>query len=323
FFICASERQRDWWMGVLEAQGRINPRIYAADPSLRHLVDVVPYGLPSEPPRATRPVLRGVWPGLGRDEQIVLWGGGLWEWLDPLTAIRAIRHLVDRGLGDRIRLVFPGTRHPSPDVVEMPMRTRTLALSEELGLTGRHVFFGNWVPHEDWPAVLQEVDVGLSLHPDTAEARLAYRSRILDYVWAGLPMVVTEGDALSEVVQNHGLGLVVSYGDDIGVAGAILKLLEQPRLAWQEHFARAQAGMTWEQAAQPLIEFCRNPRRTSERHLQGRHPKESSRQELAQALDECNAHAAHLQTLVAGYENGRFIRLMRQLHEWRKKVGLG
>ena len=49
FFVCASERQRDWWLGLLEASGRINPATFDADPSLRRLVDVVPYGLPEHP----------------------------------------------------------------------------------------------------------------------------------------------------------------------------------------------------------------------------------------------------------------------------------
>ncbi len=49
FYICASERQRDWWLGLLEANGRITPEVYRSDPSLRHLVDVVPFGLRATP----------------------------------------------------------------------------------------------------------------------------------------------------------------------------------------------------------------------------------------------------------------------------------
>ena len=43
-FVCASERQRDLWLGALLALGRIDPDAYAADPSLRSLIDVVPFG---------------------------------------------------------------------------------------------------------------------------------------------------------------------------------------------------------------------------------------------------------------------------------------
>jgi hypothetical protein len=41
FFICGSERQRDLWMGVLLAAGRVNPASFGLDPELRSLIDVV------------------------------------------------------------------------------------------------------------------------------------------------------------------------------------------------------------------------------------------------------------------------------------------
>ena len=51
FFLCASERQRDFWIGALHTAGRINPRTYAADPTLRSLIDVVPLGCRTSRPR--------------------------------------------------------------------------------------------------------------------------------------------------------------------------------------------------------------------------------------------------------------------------------
>ena len=49
FFVCASEAQRDFWIGALHAQGRVNPLTYGDDPTLRRLIDVVPFGLPETP----------------------------------------------------------------------------------------------------------------------------------------------------------------------------------------------------------------------------------------------------------------------------------
>jgi GT2 family glycosyltransferase len=49
FFVCASEAQRDFWIGTLHAQGRINPLTYGDDPTLRRLIDVVPFGLSEMP----------------------------------------------------------------------------------------------------------------------------------------------------------------------------------------------------------------------------------------------------------------------------------
>src|SRR5207247_5686827 len=45
FFLCASERQRDFWLGMLLALNRLNAGTYGDDPSLRALIDVVPFGV--------------------------------------------------------------------------------------------------------------------------------------------------------------------------------------------------------------------------------------------------------------------------------------
>ncbi len=42
YFLCASEKQRDFWLGQLSALGRVNPVTYDADETLRSLISVVP-----------------------------------------------------------------------------------------------------------------------------------------------------------------------------------------------------------------------------------------------------------------------------------------
>jgi len=71
-FICASERQRDLWLGMLGALERIDPEIADADPSLRNLIDVVPFGLEDEPPAAAAPALKGVVPQIQETDTVLL-----------------------------------------------------------------------------------------------------------------------------------------------------------------------------------------------------------------------------------------------------------
>ncbi len=51
FFLCASERQRHFWLGHLAALSRLGPTLYDADPSARSLLAVAPFGLPDKPPQ--------------------------------------------------------------------------------------------------------------------------------------------------------------------------------------------------------------------------------------------------------------------------------
>ncbi len=306
FFICASERQRDWWLGLLEAHGRINQYTIGEDPSLHRLIDVVPFGLPSSP-LPDRPI--GEEPlGIESDDRVLLWGGGLWEWLDPLTAIRAMPRVLARR--PKVKLLFPGTRHPNPAIPSMRKVVQAKGLARDLGLLDRQVLFGEWVPSEMWGGYLQRADVGLSLHPYTIETRLAFRTRILDYIWARLPMVVTRGDVTSKLVKRYKLGAVVDYGNVDEVAEAILQLLDTPKDEFGEGFDRAQAALNWEKAAQPLIEFCRHPRRAPDKEALGQ------RMGNPFYLEEIT----RLRELVDGYERGRFIRLMRHVNEWRRRI---
>lgn len=304
FFVCASERQRDWWLGLLEASGRINPATFDADPSLRGLVDVVPYGLPEHPLPAPKPVIKGVWPGIEAGDRLALWGGGLWPWLDPLTAIRAVAAL--RGRHPRLKLVFPGTRHPNPDMAGMPNQVGAAkALAEELGVMDTAVFFGDWAPYSDWPHVLQESDVALTLHFDTVETRLAFRSRVLEYIWAGLPIVATEGDATSDLVARHGLGEVTAMGDVEAVADAIDRLLNEPRQARVTSFAAARQALSWERAAEPLVRFCLAPQRAPDRvrEAQGGEAYQDPTLPLRAERD-------YWRNVAEGYANGRVMRVL-------------
>lgn len=131
-FVCASERQRDLWLGMLSALGRLDVEAYRADPSLRRAIEVVPFGLDPEPPPVERKVLKGVWPGIRESDRVLLWGGGIWNWFDPLTVIRAVDRLSRER--DDVKLFFLGVRHPS-GVEAMTMADRAHALSDSLGLT--------------------------------------------------------------------------------------------------------------------------------------------------------------------------------------------
>lgn len=317
FFICAGEVQRTWWLGLLEMTGRINPYTFGEDPTLRKLVDCVPFGLPADPLPALSADFRPF--GLAPEDPLLLWGGGLWDWLDPLTAIRALPRVVEQV--PNARLLFPGTRHPTPTVPEMRMVAQARRLAQELGLLGTYVFFGDWVPRAEWPLYLQRATVGLSLHPASYETHLAFRSRLLEYIWAGLPMVVTGGDETALIVQRYGLGRVVAVGDVEGVAEAVLEVLEQPRETWAPAFDRAREVFTWERVAEPLLAFCRAPRIAPDKRVgAGRgNPLFIQQIEALQVeRDIAQCERSEAQALVAAYEQGRFIRLMRWLKErWR------
>ncbi|HWE57389.1 MAG TPA: glycosyltransferase [Acidimicrobiales bacterium] len=265
FFVCASEKQRDLWMGFLSAAGRVNPSTYEADPSLRGLIDVVAFGLPATPPVHHQPRLKGVVDGIGAGDDVILWGGGVYDWFDPLTAIRAVDRLKQSR--PTVRLYFLGVVHPNSAIVESRTLVAARALADELGLNGTHVFFNEgWVAYEDRPDYLLEADVAISLHVEQIETDYSFRTRILDYMWAGLPIVATRGDAFADLIGRRGLGAVVPGGDVDAVAAAILALLENPsaRQECRDRSVDVARQFVWSEVLRPLVNFCGNPHRAAD-----------------------------------------------------------
>jgi GT2 family glycosyltransferase/glycosyltransferase involved in cell wall biosynthesis len=324
FFICASERQRDFWLGALADAGRLNPHTFPDDMSLRRLIDVAPFGIDAEPPAHTRPVLKGVHPGIAADDTLLIWNGGIWEWFDPLTILRALAMVRDRR--PDLKLFFMGAGHPNKvGVPTMPMANVARSLAEELGLLNETVFFNDgWVPYAERGAYLLEADIGVSAHFDTAETRLSFRTRLLDCIWAGLPVIVSSGDELSALTAELGLGRVVAPRDVEGWAAALLDLaaVEDRRARFAPAFARAQERLRWERTLAPLVAYCKAPRHSADAVqkralLDPPAQADAAQSEYVQQLEgevaRKNGHIARLEELVRGMENGRVMRALKRL----------
>ncbi len=258
YFLCASERQRLFYLGQLSALGRVNPSTYRDDPQLERLLAVAPFGLDVTPPRHDRPALRGVVPGISADDKVLIWGGGVYSWFDPKTLIRAVADVAQRH--ENIRLYFLGTRHPG--VEQMGIVKDSVELARELRVLDTAVFFNeDWVDYAERGNFLSEADAGVSTHHVHVETTFSFRTRILDYLWAGLPMVVTEGDSFAELIERDKLGVVVP-AEDVGALSAALE-----RVLFDEEFAAATRTrvqnvanqFTWERSLAPLLEFVRDP----------------------------------------------------------------
>jgi glycosyltransferase involved in cell wall biosynthesis len=91
---------------------------------------------------------------------------------------------------------------------------------------------------------------------------------MLDYLWAGLPIVCTRGDVLSEVIDRNELGFVVGYRNVAAVATALDTLANEDALRRQERRLRLRLESDrrrWSLMAEPLVEFCREPALAADR----------------------------------------------------------
>ena len=251
-FICAGERQRDLYLGALLASRLIGPAAYAADPSFRSFIDAVPFGIPSEPPRPIPGIgPKALLPGVGEDSQVVLWSGGIWNWLDPVTAVAATVKAAERN--DAVRLVFMFARDVLDGSEERREARAAYELAEQLGALDRLVFFNrSEIPYGERASWLMDADCILSTHRDHLESTFAFRTRLLDCFWAGVPAVCTAGDELSDRIARCDGGISVPHRDVDAVAGGILAVLGRGREAYRERLQAAGADLVWPTVVEPL-----------------------------------------------------------------------
>ncbi|MEY2515422.1 MAG: hypothetical protein QOJ89_2780 [bacterium] len=260
-FIGANTEQRHALLGALAALGRISLEDYRLDPTLGHLVRAVGLGVDAEPPQATAGDVRAALPGARKDDKVLIWPGNLWDWFDPETLMRAMAQIS--ATRDDVKLYCLGLRHPSSaGYGEMTTTDRTIALAQELGVKDRTVFFDfGWISYDERQNYLVAADIGVNVHSEHVETTFAYRTRLLDYLWAALPIVTTEGGALSDLVERNGLGRTMRFADVDDCARAILELCddEDEYARVRERVARFRERMTWDHAVAPLADLIDAP----------------------------------------------------------------
>jgi glycosyltransferase involved in cell wall biosynthesis len=183
---------------------------------------------------------------------LILWGGGTWEWLDPKTAVEATVKLNRDGVP--CRLLFLGRSRPNRSMVDRRREDRF----DRLVASGAPFVEANdeWVPYRERLSWLHRSKVAIMLHRPTAEAAYSVRTRLFDAIAAAVPVIATEEGFAADLVRAEGLGIVVPPGDAGAVAEAMRKLLRDDDFHARcvTNLARIRPRYAWDVVTQPLID---------------------------------------------------------------------
>ncbi len=142
------------------------------------------------------------------------------------------------------------------------MVNETVNLAKKLKVYDKNVFFNfDWINYSDRQNYLMEADAGIITHPNHIETRFSFRTRILDYLWTGLPIISSEGDYLSMMVERKGLGIVTGDGNVQDLVDVVIKLADDKGFYQQcvKNIDNITGEFTWEKVCKPLVDFCRDP----------------------------------------------------------------
>ena len=233
--LVAGRTQMHWWSTQLN---RSRPEMPILD---------TPFGVPETPP----PPQQAEIPGVPPNHAVVLWWGGVWPWLDLETLLAARARLGNAP----ISIVVPVAARPGSSTSAFgPTDLRRMA--EAHGLKAPHVVgLDQWIPYAERHLVLNRTSLLAVLHRAGPETTLSFRTRALDGLWAGVPLLLSEGGEVSDLAHHHGWGGVVRPGDINGTAAALEMLLtEKEQLRCRANLERARPFWSWNQLLEPLVE---------------------------------------------------------------------
>ena len=244
FFLCASDAQRLFYLGLLVAVGRVNPIAFEEDPRLERLLALAPFGV--QPPRQRRP------PDL-RNPAVLF--GGIYDWYDPILAIEAAA--IARESLPGLTLTF--TTHPNPSLTPQEKAREAMEYVRTHGY-GSFVRFEPWVEYERRAEFLERFAAALLTFSQSIETDLSMRTRIYDDLWAGLPIVTSSAPGTDAIIDGYRVGVVVHSDSPRDYANAILRALGDGYAAMAAATAAFVSEHQWPNVLEPLRQFCRHPR---------------------------------------------------------------
>jgi glycosyltransferase involved in cell wall biosynthesis len=188
-FLCASNSQMEYYKGILSCLGKLNPMTYK-----NHGIRILPYGINSDlPVTVSTPYSAHI----QNNTKVfkLLWFGGVYPWFDTNILLEAISKVQ---LKHKIHLAMVGAKNPFVNnTIFLEKNTELDQSIKRMKLTDV-VSLHEWIPYErraDWYCDCEAI---ITLNKEGMENSLSWRTRLVDYVWSGMPVLTNGGDPLGE-----------------------------------------------------------------------------------------------------------------------------
>lgn len=174
--------------------------------------------------------------------------GSLKPWHGLTHLVNAFEHLRQRVPQARLLIVGDG-----PERVALEAELAERQLTSASRLTGA-------IPPEQIPALLTQMDVAVAPYPASIDFYFS-PLKVVEYMAAGLPVVVSDIGQLRHLVVDNVTGLLRPPGDDMALALALEDLWSSPSRRQSLGQAARQhilAHHTWDAVAEKILAIARS-----------------------------------------------------------------
>lgn len=214
FFMTAGQRERYYLLGLLAASKKLS---YGKSEQTDPLIHVIPMTPPPEPPVLEEKVIQKK-----PEELMLLVAGAFLPWYDYPTFFDALTILSKKGQRN-FKVVFMGGNPRNPKFERIVQKMGNLPELQ------KNIVYAGLVPFKQRANYYLLADVAINIPPITIEDELSVRTRVIDYIWAGLPIISPAKDEYSAIVVNEGAGFSYEAGDSSSLAQTIELLIDDRR----------------------------------------------------------------------------------------------
>jgi len=194
------------------------------------------------------------------DRPVFLWGGNLWSWMDLPTLADAFGILSRRGDPAVLFLLARGNRSGRADE-DAAVREFTERCARA-GTLGTSVVFNDREVGPDGLAPwLEHAHSGVMANLPSLESQASWRTRYLDLLWAGKPLVVSGDDPLADRMSACGAAAKSASGDAEALADAIAAMGRDGAQARRMGAMSKRLGeeLSWSRTLAPFLDALEDP----------------------------------------------------------------
>lgn len=132
-------------------------------------------------------------------------------------------------------------------------------LASNLGIR-KNVDFTGWVESTNLPKYIRAGDVGIVPHRSNPHTNTTVPHKLFHYMASGIPVLVTETDAVARIVRETECGIVVPPNDSTAFANKAIELANPARRAdlGKQGQKAVEQKYNWEQDSKRLLEVYEN-----------------------------------------------------------------
>ena len=186
-----------------------------------------------------------------------VYGGMFLPWQDPFNAFEVVSEVFNENKGGVLEIF--GGKHPIH-----PIDTKAFDDFIKNAKNNPFVKFRGIIPRNELIEEYKKAHLALDLMSWNLERELAFTTRTVEYLWAGLPVIYNNYSELSEYIEKYKAGWCVDPDNPEEIREVIEQILDNPEQL-VEYSMNAQKlvreNFTWDKTIKPLVEFCKNPKK--------------------------------------------------------------